>query len=63
MPNPQQIRLFWLKWIDRQYAKADPSHVKVRSVFSTREGVIPESVPKQTLSGLIRESSVLRRRP
>jgi hypothetical protein len=60
MPNPQQIRLFWLKWIDRQYAKADPSHVKMRSEFSTGEGVIPESVPKPTPSGLIRTSSVLR---
>ena len=30
MPNSKQIRYFWLKWIDRQYIKADPSHVKMR---------------------------------
>ena len=30
MPNPEQIRGFWIKWIDRQFAKADPSHVKMR---------------------------------
>jgi hypothetical protein len=30
MPNPEQIRYFWLKWIDRQFAKVDPSHVKMR---------------------------------
>ena len=56
MPNPQQIRLFWLKWIDRQYAKADPSHVKMRSEFSIGEADIAESVPKRTPSGSIRES-------
>jgi hypothetical protein len=63
MPNPEQIRHFWLKWIDRQYAKVDPSHVKLRSEFSTGEGIIPEPVPKRTLSGLVRESSVLRKHP
>ena len=30
MPNPEQIRYFWLKWIDKQFAKVDPSHVKMR---------------------------------
>jgi hypothetical protein len=30
MPNSKQIRYFWLKWIDRQYIKADPSHLKMR---------------------------------
>jgi len=30
MPNSEQIRRYWLKWIDRQYAKADPSHIKMR---------------------------------
>jgi hypothetical protein len=30
MPNPEQIKRYWLKWIDRQYAKVDPSHVKMR---------------------------------
>ncbi len=29
MPNSEQIRYYWLKWIDRQYIKADPSHVKM----------------------------------
>ena len=29
MPNSKQIRYYWLKWIDRQYLKADPSHVKM----------------------------------
>jgi hypothetical protein len=50
MPNPEQIRFFWLRWIDKQYAKADPSHVKLRSEFSTGEGVIAESFPKRTFS-------------
>jgi hypothetical protein len=40
MPNPEQIKRYWLKWIDRQYAKVDPSHVKMR-------GEIPE--PQQGL--------------
>src|ERR1700677_3721027 len=31
MPNSEQIRYFWLKWIDRQFAKVDPSHVKMRA--------------------------------
>jgi hypothetical protein len=31
MPNPEQIRYFWLKWIDKQFAKVDPSHVKMRA--------------------------------
>jgi hypothetical protein len=30
MPNPEQIKRYWLKWIDRQYAKVDPSHIKMR---------------------------------
>jgi hypothetical protein len=30
MPNSEQIKYFWLKWIDRQFAKVDPSHVKIR---------------------------------
>jgi len=34
MPNPEQIRYFWLKWIDRQFAKVDPSHVKMRAEVS-----------------------------
>src|SRR6202034_2836495 len=34
MPNPEQIRYFWLKWIDRQFAKVDPSHVKMRAEAS-----------------------------
>ena len=34
MPNSEQIRRFWLKWIDRQYAKADPSHLKMRAEIS-----------------------------
>jgi hypothetical protein len=29
MPTQKQSRLYWLKWIDRQYAKADPAHVKM----------------------------------
>jgi hypothetical protein len=38
MPNSEQIRRFWVKWIDRQYAKADPSHVKMRrEISSSRE--------------------------
>ena len=31
MPNSEQIRYYWLKWIDRQFAKVDPSHVKMRA--------------------------------
>jgi hypothetical protein len=34
MPNPEQIKRYWLKWIDRQYAKVDPSHVKMRPEVS-----------------------------
>jgi hypothetical protein len=34
MPNPEQIKRYWLKWIDRQYAKVDPSHVKMRPEIS-----------------------------
>jgi hypothetical protein len=34
MPNPEQAQRFWLKWIDRQYAKVDPSHVKMRPEIS-----------------------------
>jgi hypothetical protein len=34
MPNSEQIRYLWLKWIDRQFAKADPSHVKMRAEVS-----------------------------
>ena len=34
MPNSEQIRRFWVKWIDRQYAKADPSYVKMRREIS-----------------------------
>jgi hypothetical protein len=34
MPTSEQIKLYWLKWIDRQYAKADPSHVKMRPEVS-----------------------------
>jgi len=34
MPTPEQIRRFWIKWIDRQYAKADPSHVEMRPEVS-----------------------------
>jgi hypothetical protein len=30
MPSPEQVKRYWLKWIDRQYAKVDPSHVKMR---------------------------------
>ena len=30
MQSSDQSRLYWLKWIDRQYAKADPSHLKMR---------------------------------
>ena len=30
MPNSKQIKYFWLKWIDQQYIKAGPSHVKMR---------------------------------
>jgi hypothetical protein len=34
MPSPEQIKRYWLKWIDRQYAKVDPSHVKMRPEIS-----------------------------
>src|SRR5271163_1103637 len=34
MPSSEQIKLYWLKWIDRQYAKADPSHAKMRPEVS-----------------------------
>jgi hypothetical protein len=37
MPNPTEIKSFWIKWIDRQYAKADPSHVKMRPENSERK--------------------------
>ena len=37
-PTQKQSRLYWLKWIDRQYAKADPLHVKMRTELSTKEG-------------------------
>jgi len=56
MPNPAQIRGFWIKWIDRQYAKADPSHVKMRPEDSgedpgtrddTTTGTTKPELPKQ----------------
>jgi hypothetical protein len=37
MPSSDQSRLFWLKWIDRQYAKADPSDLKMRPEDSKPE--------------------------
>ena len=37
MPNSEQIKYFWLKWIDRQFAKVDPSHVKMRPEVSKIE--------------------------
>ena len=37
MPSSDQSRLYWLKWIDRQYAKADPSHLKKRPEDSKPE--------------------------
>ena len=50
MPNSKQIRLFWTKWIDRQYAKADPSHVKMRSELSAGEDTGTLDVPKAKVS-------------
>jgi hypothetical protein len=47
MPNSEQIRYFWLKWIDRQFAKADPSHVRMR-VETSRVG---ESSANKTIDG------------
>jgi hypothetical protein len=46
MPNSEQIRYFWLKWIDRQFAKVDPSHVKMRAEISRigENSAIPEDV-------------------
>jgi hypothetical protein len=45
MPNPEQVRYFWLKWIDRQFAKVDPSHVKMRAgVPKIGENATPEDV-------------------
>ncbi len=38
MPTRRESRLYWLKWIDRQYAKADPSHIKMRTELSAKEG-------------------------
>jgi hypothetical protein len=38
MPNLRQSRAFWLKWIDRQYAKADPTHVKMHVDLWAKEG-------------------------
>jgi hypothetical protein len=38
MPNSDQIKIYWLKWIDRQYAKVDPLHVKMRREFSKPGG-------------------------
>jgi hypothetical protein len=34
----KQSKLYWLKWIDTQYLKADPSHVKMRLEWSARQG-------------------------
>jgi hypothetical protein len=34
MPSPEQIKRYWQKWIDRQYAQVDPSHVKMRPEIS-----------------------------
>ena len=34
MPSSEQIKNYWLKWIDRQYAKVDPLHVKMRPEIS-----------------------------
>jgi hypothetical protein len=37
MPSSDQSRLYRPKWIDRQYAKADPSHLKMRPEDSKPE--------------------------
>ena|ERR1700677_21710 len=49
MPNSEQIRYFWLKWIDRQFAKVDPSHVKLRpevSKFGERSATAEDVVAR-----------------
>ena len=50
MPNPEQIMYFWLKWIDRQFAKVDPSHVKMRpevSEFRERSATAEDVVARE----------------
>ena len=50
MPNSEQIRYFWLKWIDRQFAKVDPSHVKMRpevSEFRERSATAEDVVARE----------------
>ena len=37
-PTQEQSRLYWLKWIERQYAKADARHVKMRTELPAKEG-------------------------
>jgi hypothetical protein len=59
MPNPTEIKSFWIKWIDRQYAKADPSHVKMRAENSERKkdtGTVNEPPAEMPLRGRVDES-------
>ena len=37
MPSSDQSTLYRPKWIDRQYARADPSHLKMRPEDSKPE--------------------------
>ena len=67
MPNPEQIKRYWLKWIDRQYAKVDPSHVKMRPEISEpqqdmekREGPVTGALKHDRRTKLFRLAMVVR---
>jgi len=67
MPNPEQIKRYWLKWIDRQYAKVDPSHVKMRPEISeplqdmeTRDDAVTGALKHDRRTKLFRLAMVVR---
>jgi hypothetical protein len=67
MPNSEQIKRYWLKWIDRQYAKVDPSHVKMRPEISepqqdmeTRDDPVTGALKHDRRAKLFRLATVLR---
>jgi hypothetical protein len=69
MPSPEQIKRYWLKWIDRRYAKVDPSHVKMRPEISapqqdmeTRDDPATGALKHDRRAKLFRLAMVLRNR-
>jgi hypothetical protein len=67
METLRQAKRYWIKWIDRQYAKADPSHAKVRTEFLDDEEMDSVDAPvtatprQERTNGLLPPNSFKRR--